>query len=99
MAEQRGTIKNFSEPLRLLLRLDLLETTHVRTQHFRNQERAVLLLVVVADAHHHARGGEAGTVQRVHEGVLAVNLRLDVSSACLVVFEVRAGADFFSTGA
>ena len=78
----------------LLLRLDAFHATHVRAKHFRNDERTVFLLVVVADADHHARGGEAGTVQRMHERVLAANLRLDVGAASLVVFEVRAGADF-----
>ena len=59
-------------------RFDKLKPTHVRTEDFRNLERAVFLLVVVADADHHARSGEARAVKRVEVDVLAAYLRLDV---------------------
>ncbi len=80
--------------VKLFFRFDNFKPTHVRAKHFGDLEGAVFLLVVVADTDHHARCGEARTVQRVNVDVLAADLGLDVGAACLVVFEVGAGADF-----
>ena len=77
-------------------RLDLLETTHVRTQDLGDRDGAVGVLVVLQNSGHGTTSRQAGTVKGVQVTrtleVLGVAV-LDVGAAGLEVAAVGAGAD------
>src|SRR6266478_1296514 len=69
--------------------------SHVWAQDFRNQDRAVRLLIILHDSDPRAADGEPGTVQGVNEVTLAAALGLvaNAGAAGLKRFAIRARGD------
>src|SRR5260370_15777123 len=85
-------------PIRLLHRLPRCRNpvnSHVGTQDFRYQNRAIRLLIILNDSNPRAADGEPGTVQSVDEVALAAAFRFEANAgaAGLKRFAVRAGRD------
>src|SRR5882762_7228594 len=69
--------------------------SHVWAQDFRNQDRAIRLLIILHDSDPRAADGEPGTVQGVNEVTLAAALGLEANAgaAGLKRFAIRTGRD------
>src|SRR6202171_1205553 len=69
--------------------------SHVWTQDFRNQDRAIRLLIILHDSDPRAADGEPGTVQGVNEVTLAgaLGLEANAGAAGWKCFAVRTGRD------
>src|SRR5947209_6704968 len=77
-----------------LLRRDAFSPAHIRAQSLRDDNAAVLLLVVLEDSQPRASDGKSRAVERVH--VLRFSLRVlesDVCASCLKCLEVRTRRD------
>src|SRR5580692_2009363 len=71
-----------------------IQTAHIWSQGFWNDDRAVRLLIVLDDREPGAADSQSAAIQRVHELVLAFGVgrfEADVGSAGLEGFEVGAG--------
>jgi hypothetical protein len=79
----------------LFLRRDFLQTAHVRTQYFRNENRAIRLLIILQQCGHSTPDCQTGTVEGMHKFrlCLGVAAEADIRTTGLEVFEVGAGRD------